>query len=1145
MPKNDQIKKVMVIGSGPIIIGQAAEFDYAGTQACRALKQENIETVLVNSNPATIMTDQDMASQVYLEPLQADAIQNILLKENCDALLATLGGQTAINLAMELTESGFLSEHKIKLLGTQAEGIKRGEDRELFRDAMLKIGVTCIPSGIAHTLTESENLAEEIGYPVIVRPAFTLGGTGGGIVANKQELREIAATGLEVSRVHQVLIEKAIAGWKEIEYEVVRDSAGNAIIICSMENFDPVGVHTGDSIVMAPALTLSETEYEMLRSAALRIVDELKIEGGCNVQFALHPTSGEYAVIEVNPRLSRSSALASKASGYPIAKVATKIALGYSLTEIRNEITGKAWAAHEPVLDYVVTKIPKWPFDKFVHAKRSLGTQMKATGEVMAIACTTEGSLLKAIRSLELGFNTLFQESLTELEDQEILRIIAEVDDRRLFYLAEAIRRGKSLAELQQLTKIDLYFLETVKNIVDLESALLELRDHSALREFSVVKPNQENTNKLLQNVQKLDSLISKSAVWSFSETGLSEILQLDLTHIKQIWQALGVEMVYRAVDTGAGEITARSPYYFGCLTKRSEDKVTEDKSDSVLFNNVEETISMSDNTAKKIVVLGSGPIRIGQGIEFDYCSVHCAQALRESGYQSIIINNNPETVSTDFDTSDRLYFEPLTIDDVSRILELEKPQGVICQFGGQTAIKLIQAVTDLGYKILGTSADDVDRAEDRARFDLVLEECELPRPKADAVFTTEEALKAAEELGYPVLLRPSYVLGGQGMSICHNEQAIVSYMEIINLQTQEHPILIDKYLMGTELEVDAISDGKQVLIPGIMEHLERAGVHSGDSISIFPAYIPKSVKEKIVTYTERLAKALKIIGLINIQFILYNYEVYVLEVNPRSSRTVPYISKVTGLPIVDLATRVMLGESFADLNIEPGLFADYPSVYAIKAPVFSFEKLHDVDTTLGPEMKSTGEVLGLSEYYPEAMYKAILASGFKFPTPGSAILMLVSDADKAELVPLAKRLYDLGFDLYATGGTANYLNRYGIATSVVRREGNSSRDVVSFLKSGKVKLLINTEIPGKRRGLGFKVRRLAIEHGIATLTSLDTLVAVTECLEQGLAAKDLLAYSIADFADIVSKTRHLTKPVNEMNQLEKEAWQKLLLNDD
>ncbi|HHU53839.1 MAG TPA: carbamoyl-phosphate synthase large subunit [Clostridiaceae bacterium] len=1134
MPKNDNINKVLVIGSGPIIIGQAAEFDYAGTQACRTLKQENIETVLVNSNPATIMTDQDMASQVYLEPLQVDVIQNILLREKCDALLASLGGQTALNLAMELFESGFLAKHKIKLLGTQAAGIKKGEDREEFRNAMLKINVPCIPSGIAHDLAEAIELADDIGYPVIVRPAFTLGGTGGGITANLEELREIAATGLEVSRVHQVLIEKSIAGWKEIEFEVVRDADGYAITVCSMENFDPVGVHTGDSIVMAPALTLKSEEYDMLRNAALRIVEELEIEGGCNVQFALHPANGEYAVIEVNPRLSRSSALASKATGYPIAKVATKIALGYSLHEIRNEFTGKAWAATEPVIDYVVTKIPKWPFDKFVHAKRNLGTQMKATGEIMSIASTTEGSLLKAIRSLEQGFVTLTKPSMRELSDNDLMEVILQVDDRRLFYLAEVMRRGKSIDELYDITQISPYFLNVVKNIVDLESALIKLKEEKHLEKLSF---------RELHEIPELKQLMIQAAKWSFSETALSNLLGMEYSYIQKIWREIGIRTVYKTIDTGAGESKAESPYYYGCLELAGEsgqsDSNVKIKSSAEInseYNGVSEydeksEISVTDETAKKkkIVVLGSGPIRIGQGIEFDYCSVHCVQALKTCGYESIIINNNPETVSTDFDTSDRLYFEPLMIDDVARVLAKENPDGVICQFGGQTAIKLIEDVSNLGYTILGTSADDVDRAEDRARFDQVLENCQVPRPQAASVYTTKEALAAASDLGYPVLLRPSYVLGGQGMMICNNAQAIEEFMAIINLQAQEHPILIDKYLKGTELEVDALSDGTNVLIPGIMEHLEKAGVHSGDSISIFPAYVSDKVKEKIVAYTERLAKELNVKGLINIQFILYNYEVYVLEVNPRSSRTVPYISKVTGLPIVDLATRLMVGSSFEELDLPTGLYANYPAVYAIKAPVFSFEKLHNVDTVLGPEMKSTGEVLGLSEHYADAMYKAILASGFKFPVKGSAILMWVSDTDRAELLPLAERLYDLGFDFYATGGTANYLNRHGLPTSVVKYSDTNGHDVQSFIRSGKVKLFINTARSGETQGLGFTLRRLCIEHGIATLTSLDTLVAVTECLEKDLDVNDLTTYTIAEFAEIVRQTRHFNKPINEM----------------
>lgn len=1092
MPKDTSIKKVLVIGSGPIIIGQAAEFDYAGTQACRTLKQEGYETILVNSNPATIMTDAEMASKVYLEPLNLKMVKKIMLDEGVDSILATLGGQTGLNMAMELSESGFLEEHHIRLLGTTAEGIKRGEDREHFRDAMMKIDVPCIPSGIAHELEECVKLAEQIGYPVIVRPAFTLGGTGGGIVNDEAELREIAATGLDVSRVHQVLIEKSIAGWKEIEYEAIRDGDGNAITICSMENFDPVGVHTGDSIVFAPALSLNDHELEMLRTATLNIVHELEIKGGCNVQFALHPTSGEYAVIEVNPRLSRSSALASKATGYPIAKVATRIALGYRLDEIRNEVTGSTWAVAEPVVDYVVSKIPKWPFDKFVYAKRKLGTQMKATGEVMSIGTTFEASLLKAVRSLEQNYYTLCNPKLFSLNDAELLDGIDQTDDRRLFFLAEALRRGMDVEALYEQTKIDRFFLSKLAGIVSLENTFMQ------------------NKGKSLKQIPT--ELFAQAWRWSYSDYCLHLLTNLPEAEIRDWRLEHEQAYAYKTVDTCAGEFAAKTPYYYSEMGRFNEAK---------------------RNDRKKVVVLGSGPIRIGQGIEFDYCSVHCVQALRALDVEAIIINNNPETVSTDFDTADKLYFEPLTAADVRAVLENEKPDGVICQFGGQTAIKLIKAVSDMGYTILGTSADGVDRAEDRERFDEVLEKCAIPRPQGATVFTEAEALAVAARLNYPVLLRPSYVLGGQGMMICHDADSIKEYMGIINLNLQEHPILVDKYLMGTELEVDALCDGEDILIPGIMEHLERAGVHSGDSISIFPAYISQKIREKIIDYTYKLAIELQVIGLINIQFILYNDELYVLEVNPRSSRTVPYISKVTGMPIVKMATRVMLGEKVKDLGYGVGLFASYPAVYAIKAPVFSFEKLHDVDTVLGPEMKSTGEVLGLSETYSEAMYKAILASGFKFPQRGANILMTVRDNDKDELLPLAERLHAIGFELYATGGTANYLNRHGIPTNACRNMDEANPNSADLVKEGKIKLLINTSSRNSVGSGAFKLRRLCIEHGVPTITSLDTLVAVTECLENNLQVEDLHPYPIDAFAALVAKTRDNTKPVNEMNEKE------------
>ena len=959
-----------------------------------------------------------------------------------------------------------------------------GEDREEFRAAMLRINEPCIPSGTANNLEECLRLAEEIGYPVIVRPAFTLGGTGGGIAADEKALRQFAVSGLNASRVHQVLIERSIAGWKEIEFEAVRDAKGNAITICSMENFDPVGVHTGDSIVVAPAQTLTDLEYQKLRTAALKIVTELGIVGGCNVQFAQHPTQVDYAVIEVNPRLSRSSALASKATGYPIAKVASRIAVGYALDEIPNEVTGTTKASFEPAVDYIVTKIPKWPFDKFVKARRTLGTQMKATGEVMAIANTFEASLMKAIRSLELGLYGLRLPLMMDLSDHDLWPRMIQADDMRLFAVAEGIRRGFSIDEIYDRTWIDKFFLKKLSSLVATETAI------SAMKTID-------------------DALLTKAVRMAFTDSWIAKLSGIPAETIRQRRKELGLVHTYKMVDTCAGEYDAVTPYFYSTFDMKNEAIRTD---------------------RKKILVLGSGPIRIGQGIEFDYCSVHSVWALRELGYEAIIANNNPETVSTDFDTSDRLYFEPLTPDDVRAIIENEKPDGAICQFGGQTAIKLIKAVTEMGLPIFGTSADGVDAAEDRQRFDAILEECEIKRPSGTTVRTADEALAAAASLGYPVLVRPSYVLGGQGMAIVHNDTDMIEYMRIINLVEQENPILVDKYLMGVELEVDAVSDGEDILIPGIMEHLERAGVHSGDSISIFPAYISERIRDILIDHTRKLARALKVIGLINIQFILYNDDVYVIEVNPRSSRTVPYISKVTGIPIVDLATRVMMGARLKDFEYGTGLFARYPAVYAIKAPVFSFEKLHDVDTSLGPEMKSTGEVLGLSTTYSEAMYKAILASNFKFPPKGAGILMTVRDSDKPDLVLLASRLNNLGFELYGTGGTANYLNKYGIPCSISRRVEEGHPSTVDMIDQGTVKLLINTENSTSNDDReGFRLRRHAIEHGIATITSLDTLVAVVECLERELTPADLKPYEIQVFADIVAATRENTLPLNEM----------------
>ncbi|NLZ55041.1 MAG: carbamoyl-phosphate synthase large subunit [Clostridiaceae bacterium] len=1100
MPKFSRLKKVMVIGSGPIVIGQAAEFDYAGTQACRTLKSEGIEVVLVNSNPATIMTDTGMADRVYLEPLHTDVIRNILVREKVDGLLATLGGQTALNFAMELNESGFLAENNIQLLGTSAESIKRGEDRELFRAAMQEIGQPCLPSHIADSQKAAAAIAAEIGYPVIVRPAFTLGGTGGGIAANESELDEIVESGLDASRVNQVLIEQSIAGWKEVEYEVVRDAAGQSIVVCSMENFDPVGIHTGDSIVYAPAQTLSESDELMLREAALAIVEAIDIRGACNVQFALHPTDSRYAVIEINPRLSRSSALASKASGYPIAKVATRIALGYRLDEILNEITGTETALFPPILNYVVAKIPCWPFDKFVRARRTLGTQMKATGEVMSIGADRAHALLKAVRSLDGSGRGLLRDPFLHMDSDSLLKALERPDDRRLFILAVALLQGVTPEKLSELTGIDLTFLNDVDELVRLEGELI-----------AAGKETEGETDSLIN-----DELLRRAHERGYVARTIAQLTGRSWESIRCRMIESGLTVEYRAVDTRGGKSKAKAPYYYSAPARigvAAKDK------------------NSADGTGRKVVVLGSGPIRIGQGIEFDYCSVHAVQALREAGCETIIINNNPETVSTDYDTADKLYFEPLSIDDVLNILEFEQPDGVVCQFGGQTAIKLIAGVEAAGWPILGSSADSVDAAEDRERFEQILRECRVPFPNARTVFTTEQALTAARELGLPVLLRPSYVLGGQGMAICWNEDEVIDYMSIINMNVQEAPILVDKYLSGMELEVDAISDGKDILIPGIMEHLERAGIHSGDSISIFPAFIPDAVRERIVMVSRALAQRLNVIGLLNIQYILYNDELYCIEVNPRSSRTVPYISKITGLPIVDFAVQVMLGAGIADLGKGHGLYARYPAVYAIKAPVFSFEKLHDVDTQLGPEMKSTGEVLGLSNRYSEAMFKAVLASGFRFPKPGQGVLLTVRDADKSELLPLAERIAALGYKIYATGGTANYLNKTGVPASMVRRLEEEAPNLETLIRNRTIRLVVNTSDHSGSGDPGFRLRRLATEHGVPVITSLDTFTAVVDCLREQINPQELRLFEIKEFIEIVIATRQNHLPLSEMKK--------------
>lgn len=1055
MPRNQDVKRVLVIGSGPIIIGQAAEFDYAGTQACQALKEDGIEVILVNSNPATIMTDTEIADKVYIEPLNPEVVKNIIRHEKPDSILPTLGGQTGLNLAMELAESGFLAEQGVKLLGTAVEAIRMAEDRQEFKDTMERIGEPCIPSKVVNTLEDALAFAQVIDYPVVVRPAYTLGGTGGGIAYTEEQLRDIGTNGLRLSRVHQVLIEKCISGWKEIEYEVMRDGKGNVITVCNMENIDPVGVHTGDSIVVAPSQTLADKEYQMLRTAALNIITALGIEGGCNCQFALHPTSFEYAVIEVNPRVSRSSALASKATGYPIAKVATKIAIGYGLDEIKNAVTGKTYACFEPTLDYCVVKIPKWPFDKFVKARRTLGTQMKATGEVMSIANSFEAALMKAIRSLELGIRTLETPLCKEMNEDELRKELFNVDDNRMLVIAEAIRRGFSLNEINDITKIDLWFLNKFKKIVDMEEHLKTLT---------------------------LDTLtyanLLKAKKMGFTDEVIAKYVKTSRQDIKEKRNVLSIKPSYKMVDTCAAEFEAQTPYYYSTYDPYTESVPTQNK---------------------KIIVLGSGPIRIGQGIEFDYCSVHSVWGLKEENYEAIIINNNPETVSTDFDTSDRLYFEPLTPEDVLEIIELEKPDGVIAQFGGQTAIKLTKPLAQAGIRIFGTSADDVDAAEDREKFDAILEDLNIPRPKGFTIFTLEEALKAANTLGYPVLVRPSYVLGGKGMEIAYSDQDVVEFMEIINREEQEHPILVDKYMMGQEIEVDAICDGENILIPGIMEHLERAGVHSGDSISMYP---PQSLsfktKNKIIEYTEKLAKALNVIGMVNVQYVLFNDELYVIEVNPRSSRTVPYISKVTGIPMVNIATRIMMGKKLSDFPYGTGLYKASQYV-AVKVPVFSFEKLHDVDTSLGPEMKSTGEVLGIAKNVHEATLKGLVAAGMKFPEPGSGILFTVRDTDKPELIDLADGFERLGYTLYATGKTALYLNKHGIATNAVRKLNEGSPNLMDLIEEGKIKMIVNTPTKGRNAERdGFRIRRKAVERSIPCLTSLDTAFAVLRCLQVG-----------------------------------------------
>ncbi len=1114
MPKNPNVKRVMVIGSGPIVIGQAAEFDYAGTQACRSLKEEGVEVILVNSNPATIMTDRDIADKVYIEPLTVKALEQIIEKEKPDSILPTLGGQAGLNLGMELEESGFLASHGVTLLGTTAATIRNAEGRQEFKDLMERIGEPCAASKVVETVEEGIEFTESIGYPVVLRPAYTLGGSGGGIAYNQLQLEEILENGLRLSRVGQVLVERCIAGWKEIEYEVMRDSAGNCITVCNMENIDPVGVHTGDSIVVAPSQTLSDKEYQMLRTSALNIINELEITGGCNVQFALHPTSFEYCVIEVNPRVSRSSALASKATGYPIAKVAAKIALGYTLDEIKNAITRKTYASFEPALDYCVVKIPRLPFDKFITAKRTLTTQMKATGEVMSICDNFEGALMKAIRSLEQHVDCMLSYDFSELSAEELKARLKVVDDRRIWMIAEAIRKGISYEEIHDITSIDIWFIDKIAILVEMEEALR----------------TKELTPELLKEAKRIE----------FPDNVIARLTDRSESEIKAMRHANGIRAVYKMVDTCAAEFEASTPYYYSVYGGECEacgsgiSALKSVTSNHACISGTEESGGRAENSAtkgpeaegrrdpeagslfrenaegrrRKVLVLGSGPIRIGQGIEFDYCSVHATWAFSRAGYETIIINNNPETVSTDFDIADKLYFEPLTPEDVGAIVDIEKPDGAVVQFGGQTAIKLTESLMKMGVPILGTRAEDVDAAEDRELFDRILEETGIPRAAGGTVYTAEEAKAVANRLGYPVLVRPSYVLGGQGMQIAISDEEIEEFMAIINRIAQDHPILVDKYLEGKEIEVDAVCDGTDILIPGIMEHIERTGVHSGDSISVYPAHtIGKLVKDKIAEYTRRLAKALHVKGLINIQFIAIEEDVYVIEVNPRSSRTVPYISKVTGIPIVDLATEVILGKTIRELGYEPGLQPE-AAYYAIKMPVFSFEKIRGAEISLGPEMKSTGECLGIAKEFHEALYKAFLGAGVNLPRHRNLIIT-VKDADKGEAIGIGRRFEKLGYTIYATRSTAAALNEAGVKARKVNKISQESPTVMDLILGHRIDLVIDTPTQGRDKSRdGFLIRRTAIETGVNCITSLDTARALLTSLEN--AGKDMTLVDVA-----------------------------------
>ena len=1066
MPRDSRIKKVLVIGSGPIIIGQAAEFDYAGTQACRSLKEEGIEVVLLNSNPATIMTDKDIADKVYIEPLTVEVVEQLILKEQPDSVLPTLGGQAGLNLAMELEEAGFLRKHNVRLIGTTSETIKKAEDRLEFKATMEKIGEPVAASLVVENVEDGLAFANKIGYPVVLRPAYTLGGSGGGIAHDSEQLVEILENGLRLSRVGQVLVERCIAGWKEIEYEVMRDGNGNCITVCNMENIDPVGVHTGDSIVVAPSQTLGDKEYQMLRTSALNIISELNITGGCNVQYALHPETFEYCVIEVNPRVSRSSALASKATGYPIAKVAAKIALGYTLDEIKNAITQKTYASFEPMLDYCVVKLPRLPFDKFISAKRTLTTQMKATGEVMSICDNFEGALMKAIRSLEQHVDCLLSYDFTDLSVEELTEQLEIVDDMRMWRIAEAIRRGVSYEKIHEITQIDEWFIDKFAIIVEMENAL----------------KSEELTPELLKEAKRME----------FPDNVIAQLTGKTEREIHDMRHANGIVAAYKIVDTCAAEFAAETPYYYSVYGSENEVEETRDK--------------------KKVLVLGSGPIRIGQGIEFDFCSVHCTWAFAKEGYETIIVNNNPETVSTDFDIADKLYFEPLTPEDVESIVDIEKPDGAVVQFGGQTAIKLTEALMKMGVPILGTSAENVDKAEDRELFDEILEECEIPRPTGGTVFTAEEAKEVANRLGYPVLVRPSYVLGGQGMQIAINDNDIDEFIGIINRIAQDHPILVDKYLQGKEIEVDAVCDGEDILIPGIMEHIERAGIHSGDSISVYPAQsLTQKAKDKIAEYTRRLAKSLHVIGLINIQFIVCGEDdVYVIEVNPRSSRTVPYISKVTGIPIVPLASKVIIGNKIKELGYTPGLQpeADY---VAVKMPVFSFEKIRGADISLGPEMKSTGECLGIAKTFDEALYKAFLGAGIKLPKFKNMI-MTVRDEDKPEAVEIGRRFEKIGYRIFATKSTAEALNAAGVKAIPVRKIEQESPNLLDLILGHEIDLVIDIPAQGAEHSRdGFVIRRNAIETGVNVLTAIDTAEALITSLEN----TDIKKLTLIDIATV------------------------------